>query len=142
MSRLPFCANSGQCSLEGEAGWCVTHECELARGQTLSVPTQSFSKSLAPIQDLYVAILDGSGSAPPRAKDIEAQLDGVADKVTASPRKDASDGVIVEWNPFPATPKLLTLRFAGKGDGSVQTRIEFQDAFCEVKNPVADCTGQ
>ncbi len=130
------CMTERTCAIGGVMGWCVTGDCRLERGTTLTVPVDALD--LSKTRDLFVDYRTHAVGAPDPTR-IEADLDGAKGVAKALDPGGATPTALVTWTPFPANPKTLTLRFDDGSEKTVDPNFQFEDGACEAQDQ-ASCS--
>ncbi|HVY49762.1 MAG TPA: hypothetical protein VHB21_27900 [Minicystis sp.] len=123
------CQASRACDVDGQTMWCVTGSCALPRGATLTVPLGG--QTLAKTPDLYVEWLNEAGAGAPDPTRVDARLHGEKGKARSTPGRDGGAAALVSWNPLPASPSKLTVRFDDGAKSSVDPSLQLEDGPCE-----------
>jgi hypothetical protein len=127
--------HGGHCLIQGGGAFAY----DLGRGETASIPVEQFAADITDEHDLVVDYAGTSAPQPDPSKAI-VLLDGVPGVPTgASPGPNLAFEWVFAWDPFPASPGLLEVRFEDGSSEGATVFLLFVNRSCELANPGPEC---
>ena len=131
-----WCAeHDARCMVGTAPAACSGRQCELRKGETMTVPLAEIGNELAERPQIFVGSLLSEDEVA--AWDLRGTLDGVAARVIRLPANRAS----LSFVPMPANPMVFTLTYQVGSADVAMIDVLFHDYVCEQLHPAPPCRG-
>jgi hypothetical protein len=129
-----WCGEEGGCTVDGAPADCARGDCVVPKDGTLEIPIEGLAEHFEDTKELeIISAISPATDVDPELFDV--RLDDLAGAHLAPLGPLVSDThTAIRWEPFPPTPRVLTLRYHEGSADVAHVYINLVNYACEAEN--------
>jgi hypothetical protein len=129
-----WCRAEGVCTVDGTPEDCASGDCSVAKGGTLEIPLDGLRAHFEDTKELEIfSTMLPATDVDPELFDVHLD-DMVGTHLPPLGPLVSDTHTAIRWDPFPPTPRVLTLRYHEGSADVAHVYINLVDYACEAEN--------